>query len=421
MIAKLRQIFENLPFLIGISAVSAIATTLCVDPASRYIIDRSISIEHNFYILGGIMVLVMCASSIQTLLAIRLIWGANAVWGFRPATKTDDDDDNDMLEMRALKATNTKKGLVLIVLIAANIILFDRLGSGFLFSDTRTYRVTTLLRSPNGQDRADAVHEAILLIGDHRVANALKRVIEKPGQAREWAAYAIGIRNDVALAESLSLLLQTGNPREKAAASMALARLGDERLIPIAPEAYAHANDLKGDLVKALGMLGQMTLPRIGDENRTTAGTFLAGILQEKNLSKEMTGITIWALGQFEAPQGLEAIEAIVHATKDTVALCTGIEALGKIGSQDTSPKLIKMITQVDKNTRCPEAVYKDFAGDEVLLSSGINVVERLLYEIGRIGDPRAQAEMETLQKNTAFPETIRRLAGEIAYRLKRK
>jgi hypothetical protein len=79
------------------------------------------------------------------------------------------------------------------------------------------------------------------------------------------------------------------------------------------------------------------------------------------------------------------------------------------------------MITQVNKNTRCPETVYKDFAGDEVLLSSGVNVVERLLYEIGRIGDPRAQAEMETLQKNTAFPKTIRRLAGEIAYRMKRK
>jgi HEAT repeat protein len=421
MIAKFRKIFENLPFLVGISAVSAIATALCIDPASRYIINRSVSVEHNFYILGGIMVLVMCASSVQALLAVRLIWGANAVWGFRPSKTTDDDVDSDLLEMRALKATNTKKAMVLIVLVAVNMVLFDRLGSGVLFSDTRTYRVTTLLRSPNGQDRADATHEAILLIGDPRVTHALKRVIDNPGQAREWAAYAAGIRNDITVADSLALLLRSGNPREKAASSMALARLGDERLIPIAPEAYAHANDLKGDLVKALGMLGQMTLPRIGDENRTTAGTFLAGILQEKNLSKEVPDITIWALGQFEAPQGLEAIEAIVQTTKDLGTLCTGVEALGKIGSQDTSPKLIKMIPQVNKNTRCPETVYKDFAGDEVLLSSGVNVVERLLYEIGRIGDLRAQPEMETLQKNTAFPKTIRRLAGEIAYRMKRK
>jgi HEAT repeat protein len=245
--------------------------------------------------------------------------------------------------------------------------------------------------------------------------------MDNPGQAREWAAYAAGIRSDIIVADSLALLLRAGNPREKAASAMALARLGDERLIPIALGAYPLAEDLQGDLVKALGMLAQMILPRIGDENRSAAGTFLADLLREKTLSKEMTGVTIWALGQFEAPQAPEAIEAIVQTTKDLGTLCTGVEALGKIGSQDTSPKLIKLVTQVDKNTRCPETVYKDFAGDEVLLSSGVNVVERLLYEIGRIGDPRAQAEMETLQKNTAFPKTIRRLAGEIAYRLKRK
>jgi HEAT repeat protein len=362
----------------------------------------------------------MIASSVQTLLAIRLIWGANAVWGFKPF-QNDDDDDADLIEMRALKATNTKKALVLFVLVAANIILFDNIGQGFLFSDTRTYRVTTLLRSPDGQDRADAVHESILLIGDPRVTDALKRVIDKPGQAREWAAYAVGIRGDVTVSDSLALLLRTGNPREKAASAMALARLGDERLISIARDAYPHANDLKGDLVKALGMLGQLTFSRISDENRLAAGTFLANLLESENPSDETTQVTIWALGQFEAPEGLATIEKIVQTTSDTATLCTGIEALGKIGSQDTSPKLIKMIYKVDKNARCPEAVYKDFAKDEVLLSSSLNLVERLLYEIGRIGDPHAQSEMEKLGRDTGFPKNIRRLAGEIGFRMRRK
>jgi hypothetical protein len=420
MIPRLRQISETFPFLIGISALLAGITTLCITPASRYIIERSTSIENNFFLLGGVMILVMIASSVQTLLAIRLIWGANAVWGFRPSQNAD-DDDADMVEMRALKATNTKKALILFVLVAANIILFDWMGRGFLFSDTRTYRVTTLLRSPDGQDRADAVHEAILLIGDPRVAASLKNVIDKPGQAREWAAYAVGIRVDVSLGDSLARLLRTGNPRERAASSMALARLGDERLIGIAQEAYPHSNDLKGDLVKALGMLGQLTFSRISDENRLAAGTFLAGLLESGNQRVETTRVTIWALGQFEASQGLVAIENIVQTTRDTATLCTGIEALGKIGFQDTSPKLIELIYQVDKNARCPEAVYKDFAEDEVLLCSGMNLVARLLYEIGRIGDPRAQSDMEKLQWDTAFPKNIRRLAGEIGFRMKHK
>ncbi len=420
MIARLRHLFETLPFLIILSALFSGTTALLLAPASRYIIERSISIERNFYLLGGVMILVMIASSFQTLLVIRLIWGANAVWGFRPPA-SDDGDDADLIEMRALKATNTKKALVLFVLIAVNIILFDGLGRGFLFSDTRTYRVTTLLRSPDGQDRADAVHEAILLIGDPRVTASLKTVLDKPGQAREWAAYAVGIRNDASLGNSLASLLGSGNPRERVAAAMALARIGDDRLIPMAPDAYPHTDNLKGDLVKAVGMLGQRNLPYIDAENRHTAGAFLASLLESKDHRDDTTRVIIWALGQFDAPEGLSAIEHIVQTTDDTGTLCTGLEALGKIGSQDTSPILIELIYQVDKNTRCPEKVYKDFAEDEVLLCSGVNLVERLLYEIGRIGDLRAQAEMEKLGRNTGFPKNIRRLAGEIGFRMKRK
>ena len=103
MIAKLRQAFESLPLLMGMSVFMATVTAVAVPPAADYVIARSISIERNFYILGGIMLLVMLASSVQALLAIRLIWGARSVWGYRPSQAGDGDEENDLQEMRALK------------------------------------------------------------------------------------------------------------------------------------------------------------------------------------------------------------------------------------------------------------------------------------------------------------------------------
>ena len=81
MILRLRRLLQTLPVLIALSLLLAGITALAIAPASRYIIEQSVSTVNNFYLLGGIMALVMLASAVQALLAIRLLWGANAIWG----------------------------------------------------------------------------------------------------------------------------------------------------------------------------------------------------------------------------------------------------------------------------------------------------------------------------------------------------
>ncbi len=403
--------------LLAMAAASLVLTgglLAAVFPVSGYIINTSDSIITNFYLIGGLMLLLLLSSAAQGFFWIRVIWGPAVS---SELNKPNEDEDDDMREMRAMRVTGTKKVVILLLSLALNTAVFDYLGKGVLISDTKAVRVRTLLRSADGQDRADAVNDAIILVGDERVAAALKRVIDAPGAAREWAAYAAGIRNDDKLGDSLVRLLKTGNERERSAAAVALARIKDDRLIQHAEQAWPKMGKLKGDLVKALGMLGRT--PMTSKVDAKTAGEFLMTLYRDKSLSKELRRAVIWALGRFKAPEGLLAIEALLESGTDTATLCAGLEAVGLIGSASSSPRLVKAIYTFDRKTECPETVLKDFTGHEVLITQRMGITERLLRDIGRIGDRRARPEMEKLAKDKTFSTAIRKAAEDIAFKMK--
>jgi HEAT repeat protein len=415
---KLPARLSSIPLLVIALVVVAGTLAAVFFPAVEYIGETSQSITTNFYLIGLMMSLIMLLCIVEAGLVIRIVWGAEAITGIKQRT-ADDDEAGDLVGVRAMGVTGTKKAAIAVILIFINMLVFDILGGGVLASDTRSYRVLTLLRSDDGQDRADAVHDAILMVGDKRITAALKAVIDKPGSAREWATYAAGVRADTGSADAILKLLKKGNDRERAAAAMALARLKDDRLIPAAQKAYPKMKTVKGDIVKAVGTLGKQ--PTLMKRDLETVGEFLADVLVNGKLDKEHTRLTVWALGQYESPQGLEPIENLLSSAGDSATLCTGLEALGRIGSASSSPRLLETLYKVDKDARCPELVFADFTGHEVLICSGMNLVERLLREIARIGDRRARPAMEKLAKDEAFSEGIRNMAGEIAFQMKFK
>jgi HEAT repeat protein len=361
------------------------------------------------------MILLMVSSLSQTLLVIRVVWGAAAISPGK-TLKEQDEDDPDEADIRTLKVTSTKKTFVFLMVVLVNLFLFDYLGHGIIATDTRAPRVLTMLRSPKEQDRIDAVGDSILLTGDKRVAKALIRVIETPGEAREWAAHATGVRHDVIADDSLLKLLKTGSPRERAGAALALARIRDYRLLRVIDEVFPELGDLKGDFFKAIGMLGKTR--DTSENDLKTTGTFLREQLINGKHDKKTLRVIIWAIGRFEAPEGLVPLEELLSKPGDNATLCVGLEALGRIGSASTSPILIETIYTIDRKARCPEIVYADFSGLEEHICVGVNVVERLLHEIGRIGDRRAMPAMEKLSKDKTFNKTVRNLAAEIAFRM---
>jgi HEAT repeat protein len=422
---KIKDVTSSIPILAGLSVLFIGVTVAIIVPGSAFIINESASIVTNFYITAGVMLMLIFASIAIGFFTIRLIWGPATEVKQGPIideTAEEDAELDELTEMRGMRVTGTKKIAVLITVLALNAALFDWVGNGVLISDTRAIKVMTLLRSEAGQDRADAVTDAIILVGDERIAHALKAVIEAPGTApKEWAAYAAGMRHDTKSADALVSLMTSGNEREQVAAATALARLGDERLIRHAEEVYQHANTLKGDIVKAMGMLGHREHITKGALEK--AGSFLAGRLEDAEIRKDekMRQLVVWAAGRFRAPECLLAVEKLLESGVDNATMCIGLEAVGRIGSASSSPKLVEAIRKFDKSLTCPEMVYADYTGHEVLLCERINIIERLLHEIARIGDRRARPAMVALSKDSTFSPAVQSLAAEIAFQMKYK
>jgi hypothetical protein len=413
--SAIRKLFASIPFVLVATIVLLGGTVGAVLPVSEFVSSKSLSVESNIGLIIAVMTLIVFATVFETVLVVRLIWGREAITG-QEVKKSDGEDE---ASVRGLKVTVTKVAFILLVLLVGNVFLFDHIGDGVLVTRTRAHYALTLLRSDDAEDRRQgAEYTVVQMIDDQEVTEALGRVIEQPGQAREWVAWAAGVRDDTALKDKIAELLRSGSSRERAAAALSLARMRDGRLLRLAIDAFPHAGDDIRDLLIAVGMLGKDE-EVTGEADLAEAGKHIAGLLERGELSNEATLVAIWAIGQLEAPEGLPYLEKLTAPEVGIEAQCTGLEALGKIGAAESSDWLVAMIDKVDKGARCPEVVSRDFTGHEVLLCGGVNLVERILQEIARIGDRQARRAMEKLANDESHSKTVRQMAKDIAFQMR--
>ncbi len=417
---RIKTLFASPLFLIVGILVTGGGALAAIFPAADYITNRSSSTTDNFYLGGALMALLAILATFEAFLVIRLVWGAQAIRGIDKVKADKIDDDDDLLEVRSMRVTGMKKALVFGVLLAVNIIGFDQIGSGILITATRRIHVLTQLRSDDPQDRSNAVTDAIQLVGDREVAAALGKVLETPGEAREWAAYAAGVRYDLSLRDQLAELLRTGTGRERAAGAVALARFKDPELLRLAIDAFPEAGEFKADILIAMGMKGKLGGLR-SELDLEEAGRFLSGLLEEGKLDKVQTRLAVWVLGQLESPQGLKYLKGLLSPETDTTTLCVTLESLGRISEAASCDDMMALFPKLDHQERCPELVAADFTGHEVLLCGGLNLLQRILREIARIGDDQQKIALERISVNESYPEDVRKMAAEIAFQMRYK
>jgi HEAT repeat protein len=420
---KLKSLINSKLFLAISSIVSIALSILLILPVSRFIINESVDVVTNFYMVAGLMFLLALSSLAQSFFIVAVIWGKPIVALNTGDSKNNLDDDSDF-SVKSMKVTGAKKSFIFGAVLALNILAFDMIGDGVLVTGSKRYHVLTQLRSTDVEQRTDAAYKAIQLVGDAEVADALRRIIETPGGAREWAVYAAGIRRDTKLADPIANLLRSGTSRERAAAAVALARLEDSRLIRLVIDAWPALGDLQADGLIALGMVGKKRLGKnqkillFSEADLSEIGDFLVHLLESGKLDKVLTRLAIWCLNKFESPEGLGYLESLLQPVTDTQTLCVALEALGNIGAADSSPELVAFIKKADKEAECRELVATDFTGKEVLICSSSNLVARIIYEIGHIGDYRAVPEMSRLAENMEYRESIRNLAKEFVFKM---
>lgn len=412
-----RALLASPVFLITGIVVIAGGALAALFPMADYITNRSVSTTDNFYLIGGMMLALTLLAVLEALMVVRLIWGKGAITGEQKREGKSDHDD-DLANVRTMRVTGMKKALVFGVFLGANILIFDLVGGGVLVTGTRRNHVLTQLRSDRPEDRKAAVEDSIQLVGDKEVAVALGKIMKSDGQGREWAAYAAGVRHDLQLRDALAELLREGTGVERAAAAMALARMKDPRLFRLVVDSYDGAGKHRGDLLIAMGMLGKIK-GVTSDADLDEAGQFLSDLLEGGKLDKEQTRLAIWVLGMMETPRGLPYLKSLLKKDTDTTTLCVTLEALGKIGEAASTDNMMAIVNDVDRKARCPELVASDFTGHEVLLSGGLNLVERILREVANIGDDQNKMKLERIAADETHSETVRKMAAEIAFQMR--
>ena len=407
---RLTALFQSYRFLIPAAAVSLVGSIFAILPAAQFVALQSQSVERNFLVVGSCMLLIILSASLQTALLRTLIWG-------RPSQQLEEEnEEGDALRVRSMGLTGTKLAFVFTAVAAANVLMLDVVGSGILILKTREYYTLTLLRSPKPEDRYRAVDKALYLTGDKTITRALVEVITEPGPAREWAAYALGARLDKDAGAALHGLLKSGTPVEQASAALALARLKDPELVPLVIDAYDGAGEYKSDLVSAVGMLSRTIA--FDQQYADDAAAFFAKKQAEETDSTSRP-LLIWTLGELRSAAGVAAVESWLAPGTAPEELCTALNALGKIGAADSSPKILELIYQVDRDIRCPELVHRDFAGHETLICEGVSLPIRILYDVASIGDRRAVSTLSRIASDQSFSERARSIARQIATQMR--
>ena len=176
----------NSKLFLGLASIAFIGLSIIsIIPVSQFIINKSLDVVTNFYFVAGIMLLLALSSAAQAFFIVAVIWGKNIVEP-KPKSLKRKDEDDITFSMRSMKVTGAKKSFIFGAILAVNIFAFDMAGDGVLVTGSRRYHVLTKLRSNDGQQRADAMPAAIQLMGDAEVAAALRRIMENPGEAREY-------------------------------------------------------------------------------------------------------------------------------------------------------------------------------------------------------------------------------------------
>ncbi|MBN2802208.1 MAG: hypothetical protein JXR91_03845 [Deltaproteobacteria bacterium] len=418
---SIKSILNSAMFLSIGSAIGLILSLIIIFPVADFIAHKSVSVVDNFYMTGAFMFLLALSSGVQGFLVIKIIWGDKKGKSKKKRAK---DDDDIYLSMRSMKVTGAKKSFVFGILLAVNIFSFDLIGSGVLVTKSYRYNVMSKLRSNDAQLIADASNGAIQLARDEDIAVMLGDIIDKKGPSAEWAAYAAGIRRDKNLTGLLKKMMLEGTPRQRAGAVIALARFEDPDLVKLSVEVWPQMDKYKSDLLIALAMVGKKQNKNgyvFSDRDISLAGDFLVARLESKELTAEETKIAIFALNKFESPEALPYLEALLTPKTDTETLCIAIEALGNIGAADSSPELVSFIEKADKNASCTEMVVKDFAGDQLLICRNSNLIARLLFEIGHIGDYRAVSGIAKVAADKSYSESIRKMAQEFVSQMNRR
>lgn len=172
------------------------------------------------------------------------------------------------------------------------------------------------------------------VLGEGEARNPLRATLtDEHPEVRAESAIALGRLYDASAAEPLALLLEQSElpPPARARASIALARLGDERALPSLPDA-ARTAPSRREQNEAIRQLGQL-----GSEAQLEP---LAALLPDFRTRRPAA----LALGHLGDPRALPLLLSVLDSEDHATIRDAVVKGLGRLGDPDAIPRLAALL-----------------------------------------------------------------------------
>lgn len=320
--------------------------------------------------------------------------------------------------------------------VVFNLLLLNYLSGGFVLSGqggfSRYATIATLLRSRDEGQRREGIEEAVGS-ENRALGRYLAQIIRRKGGLSAMAAWAAGLRKDRVAAPALRELFKGGNEKQRAAAAIALSRIGDDTGMHYALNALKEGKEPKIDIIVALG-----------NSQFVDAEDEIIRIASDETQPEPVRATAFWAISRFEQERFKRAFERdskkfgfspsrwvaperkgwepMLEAIKGRSQLlkCAGVQALRYTGPVKISRELIKLFESSGRREKCQRFAVKHFKYVEFEIVRFGLIRSEILRALAGIGDRGILKWLELVAEDRKNPDEVILIARGVARQIRK-
>lgn len=377
--------------------------------ASDYIFETSSSVILNLLIITGMMMLLLVASYLLTVLLGDLFfpgpWREQVILGRTPADGRVTVDDHSAEFM-----------IVLLIAVIANAFALNLAADGFLdrYHSEGFFRVR--LRAEAPEERLGALRDiANPMNYELWELDALQRTVidvfdDPDPEVRRRAYWTAGHIEDAdAHAELVAVLEGDHSPADKAAAAVALGKLGDversrgplEQLL-----ASAEEPDTKVGALRGLGLLA----------SKDSVDAILP-LLDADN--EQVMVHAFWALREIGSKQARPHIIEIIESDPAGLERCAAYDTLKLVATDEDVTWARRQFQRTEGKEKCERIVWTDHDEEQYYIVYGDSYREKLIKIVANTAAFEHRDWFQRLVNDPSEPWRIREVANEVLRQIK--
>jgi len=418
--------------IIGIVSIAGtIGFCYYTDWLTKFILEKSTSIQKNFLFLLCWIFFALFVSFLEALLVRKSYRGIGKVFLKSRA------EESEILgeKVEEVKETRTMLSIYFLIPLILNTFAADKISNGGVFTNRGIFgkvgTMKTMLRSDDPESRREGIKMSVNSPGED-VGDLIANIIEEGGKLSGDAAWAAGIRQDRRSIKALKKLYLMGNEKQKGIAIVALSELKDYSLVT---EAINDLRGRKGPLVHIVVALGNLGCLEAIEEISKIAG--------EKEKGRLIRASAFWAISMIEqerfrrawfedsskpgfdpkkwVPPRRQGWEPLIDALsdKDRVLQCGAVQSLRYAGPIETSRKLMEFFESIDRFAKCDELKFEAYPLKIFFLVSAGLLRTHILKALSGIGDRGIVSWLEKIAEDKSNADEVIVIAKDLANQIK--